>query len=289
MSKYWNIDHPVLPRVSMEAAVANAQPGESTQQCWERLNRERDQFIDRETEDPLRFGYEPPVWKIADAVIEWPWIDHGWAAVTRHKLGIPKAVDVALINGGYRGGKTDYMGKRSVQLMLHQKARVWCFITSLQQSLEVQQPVIWKYLPPKYKGRDIRTKVAYLAYRMATGFSENRFTLENGSWCSFRTYNQEEDNVEGAAPKLVWCDEPPDQGLIKALTGRIAENNGKLVMTFAPKHGFTGVVRDYVNDATATADSTAFLLPADGGAPDVEAALRGETPEEWGMLDAAGR
>lgn len=288
MSKYWQMEHPIFPRVTIEEAAAGKKPGETDRQVWERLNRERDARIEPGLNDPLNHGWEPDVWKVADALLEWPWIDPEWAATVRGHYGVEKAVSVLLINGGYRGGKTEYAGKRAVRLMLHkQQARAWFFITSLQQSIEVQQPVIAKYLPPPYcRGRDIKTKAAYCVHSEANGFSEQRFVLHNLSRGSFRTYNQEEDNVEGAAPDMVWCDEPPDLGLIKALTGRISERNGKLLITFAPKHGFTGVVKEYVKDAKVLAQQPAFLVPRDGGAPDVEAAMRGVGPEGWEIVKA---
>jgi len=274
----------VLPRVAMEAAQSAAAPGETVKAAWLRLNKERDALIDGEVEDPLHNGFEPPIWKICDALLEWPWVDPAWAADVRGIYGFKKAVSKLLIVGGYRGSKTDYLAKCAVRMLRFKRARVWCFITSIEMSREVQQPAIWKYLPPRYKGKDIRTRQAYVSYKLATGFSENRFTLENESLCSFRTYNQEENNVEGAAPDLAWCDEPPDPGLITALEGRIAERNGKLVMTFAPKMGYVGVVRDMMKDAETAAESTAFLVPKDNLAPDIEAAMRVMRPEEWKVI-----
>ena len=290
MSKYWEKKHPLLPLVSREMVEARRGPGESTAACWERLNRERDELIDREVADPLKFGHEPKVWKIADALLGLPRNDkhaaRPWCEEQqeiRARFGLRQPLDVLLLNGGYRASKTDYAAKRTVQALLREKLDAWCFMPNVAQSIQVQQPAIWKYFPNHLRA-DRREKITYIVYKLATGFSENRFCLPNSSRCGFRTYEQNEDSVEGAAPAWVWLDEPPDPGLVKAIYGRIAENNGKLLMTFAPKHGYTGVVREFLDGAKVAAVSAAYLVPKDGGQPDVERMLRGTPPEEWQLV-----
>ena len=286
MSQFWNVAHPILPMVDEAMCRARAEEGEDLRATWLRLNAERDEMMRREQDNPLECGYEPPVWAIADALLGLPKVEAGEARRIRERFGFRRELDVLLINGGYRGGKTEWAAKRTVQGLLRKKSKAWCFMPSIEQSREVQQLAVWKYFPPHLKEGEIRTKVEYIAYKMATGFSENRFTLPNASWCSFRTYNQQEDNVEGAAPDWVWLDEPPDPNLVRALYGRIAERNGKMVLTFAPKHGFTGVVKEFMEGAKLAAESVGWLMPADGGAADVERGVAGDRPGDWSLVKA---
>lgn len=281
----------MLPRITRTMAETAARvTGETWQQAFMQLNAKRDEMIEREQTDPLHYGYEPEAWHVADCLLGLPWVPAEEAEKVRQQWGFKKRVRVLMLNGGYRAGKTEYAAKRTVMILLWEKferPKAWCFSVSADMSREIQQPAIWKYLPAHLKDKEYRTPVRYISYKYKQGFAEDSFTLDNYGWCSFRNYNQEEDNVEGAAPLWVWLDEPPDPGLVKALFGRIAERDGWMVLTFVPKHGYTATVKDFQDSAETMATSTAWLLPTDGGKPDLTRAFRRVPVGEWTRLRQA--
>jgi hypothetical protein len=60
---------------------------------------------------------------------------------------------------------------------------------------------------------------------------------------------------------------------------RLAEKAGKMIITFTPVEGYSNTVRMFQDGAEVVRESVAFLLPKDGGPPDVARAL-GLTDEE---------
>ena len=113
MPKFEPTPHPILP---VPSAAAAYKMGERK---WMQVVKRREEIIKRETSDPLRFGWEPYAWKIADALLEWPWIDKLWAAAVRKSLGFAERVAVLYILGGNMGGKTEYAAKRLSRLIQH--------------------------------------------------------------------------------------------------------------------------------------------------------------------------
>ena len=80
------------------------------------LMHKREQVIADEKIDPLRKGWEPPIWKICDALLSWDWLDQEWCERVRLALGFTRIVDILLINGGNRAGKSEYAAKRTMGL-----------------------------------------------------------------------------------------------------------------------------------------------------------------------------
>jgi S-adenosylmethionine synthetase len=90
-----------------------------------------------------------------------------------------------LINGGNRAGKTEYAAKRVCQLLASKpEARVWCLHTTNQSSIQMQQNVVFKYLPPEFRTAR-KTKITNVGYTQKNGFSDNTFVLPNKSQCWF--------------------------------------------------------------------------------------------------------
>ena len=181
--------HPILRLPTGEEAL------QMGQEKWAESMIQREKLISKERHDPLTHGWEPPIWKICDHLLDWPWFDKKAAVATRAALGFEKPVEVLLINGGNRASKSEYAAKRTMMLLQQvDKARAWCFHESNQNSVEYQHPLMWKYLPPEQRTK-VRTEVCYISYNQKYGFSDSKFVLPNASECIFRNYEQDREKI----------------------------------------------------------------------------------------------
>ena len=109
---------------------------------------DREQTIKRELEDPYNFGYEPENWADADSLMA--------------------EYDEVLINGGNRAGKSEYAAKRVVQMAVRiPNARIWCIHTTSMSSVQMQHPLVFKYLPLDWKSAK-KGRVTNLLYSQKT-------------------------------------------------------------------------------------------------------------------------
>ena len=186
----------------------------------------REDKILAEQLDPYRHGFEPDHWKKADELL--------------------KEKQEILVLGGNRAGKTEWMAKRVIQTLINkEKAMVWCLHTTQKSSIQMQQNVVWKYMPPELKNCK-KTKVTNIAYSQKNGFSEESFILPNGSQCVFMNYAQKRDVIEGGECDLIWCDELVPMDWVETLRYRIVTRRGKLAITFTPISGYSQVVKEFV-------------------------------------------
>lgn len=234
---------------------------------------QRERVIAAERADPFGSGWEPPIWKVCDALLGFPWVPEDVAARYRQLLGFSKPVDVLLINGGQRGAKTTYGLKRLMKVLLGGAERnAWCFHSNIDMSIQWHQSVAFGFLPPHLK-KKIQSSTTYIAFKRQTGFSEQKFILDNLSTCKFRTYEQDEKSIEGANLDYIFCDELVPPEVVRTLQLRIAERGGKMVIGFTPVQGYTETVREFQDGAAMVRDSVAYLCPKDGGPPAVAEAL----------------
>lgn len=262
-----NAFHPCLRLPTVYEAKARGR------QWWAAYMTERAQLIAKERDDPFRCRYEPPVWKLCDALIGWPWIDPVWADRIRRKLGFAKRVEVLGIMGGNRGGKSEYCITRSLRLMAHKaNAVVWPFHSSNQNSIEQHQQKFWLHLPREWR-RKMRSENEYVSWTKKYGFSASRFVLPNGSECTFRNYEQELGKVEGGEVDLWWLDELAGVELLETLELRLATREGYGLVSFTPVRGVTPTVQYLMTGAEPVLETTAYLLPKDELGPDVPSAL----------------
>jgi hypothetical protein len=232
--------HPVIPSPSLEdikALVAE----HGLEETARRLQLREDK-IAAEKMDPYRHGYEPKHWKVADEVLQ-------------------QYRDI-LIMGGNRAGKTEWAAKRVVNIMVNKpNARVWCLHTTNMSSIQMQQPVIWKYIPPEWKTAR-KTKITNISYTQKNGFSENSFVMPNGSQCYFMNYAQDKRVIEGGECDIIWCDELVPLDWLETLRYRLVTRNGALIVTFTPVTGYTPVVKSYVSGAKFLKARKSELLPS---------------------------
>lgn len=274
--------HPVLglPTPGQMAAMGHAE--------WTRVMVDRERRILQERKEPFPHWYEPPIWKVCDALLGFPWVDAAWAEQMRRHLKFDHPVKSLLINGGNRGGKSEYASDRVMRVLRYWKTyfpqrreptSAWCFHSTLQMSIDYQQPLFHQALPPELRAREVKSQTTYVAYKQKTGFSDQKFVLPPaepglpGSACLFKAYEQDVTSIEGGNLTIIWPDELVPADWVETLELRTAEQGGWMVITFTPINGYTETVRLFQDGAETVQESTAFLLPRDGGEPDVARAL----------------
>jgi hypothetical protein len=239
--------HPIIHLPTEDEVVGLAQTigAEKTAEILKR----REEKIQAEVTDPYRHGYEPESWADADTLL--------------------MGGNELLIMGGNRAGKTEYAAKRVMQLLCTRpNSRIWCLHTTSQTSIQMQQAVIWKYMPPEFKNAK-KTKVTNIQYSQKNGFTDATFVLPNRSQCFFMNYGQEKKVIEGGEPDLIWCDELVPQDWIETLRYRLVTRSGKMILTFTPITGFTPVVKDYVAGCRIKKTRFADLLPETQNVPGI--------------------
>lgn len=231
--------HPILVSPSKEDIRAIVEKyGE--QKAAELLTLREDKIL-AEKLDPYRHGFDLPHWKEADVLL--------------------KENNEVLVLGGNRASKTEWAAKRVVQTLINMKdARVWCLHTTNQSSIQMQQNVIYKYLPSEYKDLK-KNKIQNVSYTQKNGFSDNTFILPNKSQCFFMNYAQKRDVIEGGEVDLIWCDELVPLDWIETLRYRLVTRSGKLIVTFTPISGYTPVVKEYVSTSKIVETKPSPLLP----------------------------
>lgn len=274
--------HPVLVVPTIEQAMAMGVEG-----FTRKVVIEREQIIQREKDEPMEYSWEPPIWKVCDAILGFDWVDPVWAAKVRAKLGFRKPVKVLLIMGANRGSKTQYAANRSMRVLRSSPGRRgWALHQTMPRSREYHQPLFYKYLPAALRLKDIKERTTYIAYKQKTGFSEEKFVLPNESEQTFLAYEQQRTVIEGGELDIIWDDELVPADWVETQEYRIATRGGNILVTFTPILGYTDTVAMFQTGATIVRESIAFLCPSDGGAPD-EARALGLTPEEYAEIQKA--
>lgn len=289
---------PSMPAIRAFAAEYKC----SVEMAFERLERIRYRALDRILEDPYRFGLEPSIWWVQDALVDFPictvdtaavikaktgldWDD--WKREVRLLLGFQRPVKSVLSSGANRSGKTERASKRSVMMAVHRPdSFVWALHESWRDSVDKQQGVVHKYLPQEHKEQK-QTSTAYMKYKEKTGFAGSSFILENGSRFTFAVYTQDVKSVmEGSKVSWANADESFPVEWLLALERRAAQLNGVVECTFTPVHGWTAGVGEYFEGMKPVKMMPAYMLPRDGG-PGVPWAAMGLTEEEYQELENA--
>lgn len=293
--------HAVLPPPSDEDVRAYSlveKVDEATAEA--RLLEQRARYIEAERADPLRYGWESPMWHVCDALLGWE-LDESWGKLTmaqfglaweqaalrvRTALGFARPVKRLLILGANRSGKSEFSAKRGVQLMLSdfKKKVLWAHEMSTRSN-EEQQPLVYKYLPLEIKGKPKATEREYVKFKEKTGFSEGSFILGNMSMGVFRNYTQEmEKALEGLELDAALADERTPTDWVESLKYRTATRDGIVIVGFTPVNGYSPTVKAFCDSMTVTWQSVGFCLPDDGGGADLPAAL-GLRPDELAIIE----
>lgn len=296
---------PQLGGVTAAKAEAWARAhGRSVREGLKVLNAALAVQMQRRAEDPFAFGYEPPIWFVASALLEGSPVTAGMEARVRERTGLDwetfaermrlacgfdRPVRELLIMGANRSGKTDWAAKRLVRrLTAGRNEQLVVGAQTRETSRSTQQDRVWHYLPKDLRARNgERSAVFYLNHKEQTGFTFNKVTMDDKSNLRFVTYEQDVNAImEGPAFDEGWLDEEFGKRWLDALRFRLSSKRGTLIATFTPVSGYTPVVADFLEGMVVTRRTTAYLLPRDGGAPLPWAQL-GLSEAEWAALTGA--
>ena len=243
--------HPVIPIPTDDEIALRAWTSEDVASFF----NEREEMIKLERDDPYVYGFELPQWDIMD--------------------GLLKEASEVHVYGGNRSSKSEVCAKRVVEAAMHNPDSViWCFQTTNDNSIQMQQKYIWKYLPLDLKTAK-KSKVTYISYSQKNGFSDNKLVLPNGSEIVFRNYAQEISTIEGGEVGSmypctdkrtvhnigVWADELIPQDFLDTLRYRLVTRDAKMLVSFTAIAGYSPVVKEMIAGAKTLEDKIADLLP----------------------------
>jgi len=235
--------HPVLVLPSREQGLAMGAV------ALAELVAERERVIARERWDPFRFGFYLDCWKDADALL--------------------REVMLLAVFGGNGSAKTVYMCRKGIETMIeHPGSKVLWLHEAEKPSVLVHQAMVWHWLPRELKEEAMsnrRRMVTKIRYTVATGFSDGKFVLPNGSIGVFGSYKQDIGDYEGTGWKMICADENMPLGWLKTLTFRLPRCEGKMIWGFTPIRGITPAVKHLMNGAATeqTIEVDASLMERD--------------------------
>ena len=222
------VEHAVVKLPPVEVVWKAMQGAQSRAQLVDRL-RKREELIRLMKLDPLRYGYELDQWKRADELLE-------------------KSNEL-LVMGSNRSSKSEYAARTCVEVLVEKPEAIgWFFHTTEDTSKDMQQPLIYKYLPVEWRTAR-KNRVTNINYTVKNGFADKKFVLPNGSIGIFKYYKQDRDVIEGGQVDVWWCDELVPLDWIVTLRSRYVDRNGFGLITFTPVRGFTPTVGEYVTGA----------------------------------------
>lgn len=276
---------------------------------------DRVQAIMRMRREPLEFGIEPPIWWIADALLDFPFAtlltkmevaattnQRDWETFKkdmRSMLGFEHPVRSILLCGANRSSKSQYAGKRGMMMACRpmddnqyndQRECVLGMHSQIKRSQMDQQGLFIQHMPADWRewkeGMGNRRDFAWIERKY---FSRGWHTLPNGRRLDFAAYSQNvRDVLEGKIVKFANLDERFPLDWLETLEIRAAQVNGYIVGTFTPVDGWTAGYGAFCDDMDVVRWSQAFLLPMDGGTACPWLAL-GLTKEEYDEWQAAER
>lgn len=233
--------HPLLPDFTMQEMVAIAD--RKGLDHLASLLADRERAIQMAVEDPLRHGFALEPWARADELLV--------------------GGDELLILGGNRSGKSEYCARRAVQALLgRERASVWCLHSTADSSIELQQPIVRKYLPPEWRNAGKKGQTTNVRWTDKGGFPDGVFVLPNGSRCRFLNYSMNVSVIEGGECDLIWCDELVPYEWVETLRFRLVTRSGKLLISFTPVRGYSRVVHEYLAGSAVVESRAAPLLSA---------------------------
>jgi hypothetical protein len=262
--------HPVLTLPTPDEALAMGA------ERWQAAMAKREQLIRDERANPLWKSWEPPIWRVVDALWGAPWLEGELAARIRANLGFAHKVNTVMLLGGWASSKTEYAANRMSRLMQRrtkeQGGIFWFLHETRPSQIDQQDPIMYKYLPANLKTeKAIMEKTTYIAYKEKTGFSEGSFVLPNHVRGRYWTYEGGVDKLQGPTVQGAWGDELMPIEFLPAVGSRVARGGADAVffITFAPIHGHTEMVQELCDGATVCRESIAYLDPKDDGPRDV--------------------
>lgn len=272
--------HPVLQLPTAEQAAGMGA------EKWIEAMKLRETAIRGESKEPLYRCWEPPIWRVCDALLGLPWVPEAEANAIRTNLGFKQPVSVLYLLGAQRSSKTEYATNRMSRVTQRKADGLsWMFHNTLAASVDSHQKLIWKYLPANLRGKSITSQTTYIAYKDKTGFSDGSLVLPNLHKLRFMSYDMPLTDLQGQNLDAAAADEFVTPEHVETLKARVAVKNGFVIIMLAPILGYTPLVQSASDGAELVKESIAFLNPSDGGQRAVHSYL-GLSEEETEQLRA---
>ena len=247
-SELWT-PHPVFRIPSREqgqALILQHGPVEAQRQL-EAIRAQREALILLEQQDPVRLphAYEPAPFKKAREILE--------------------QVDELAILGQNRSGKTIFTQKYVMEDLVYNPGRSWAYFhQTAETSVRQQQAICHQFIPPEWRSLGRSGEKIYVQYSEATGFSNQKFILPNGSRGYFFNYKQDISILEGDELDGVLFDELVPLPFLE--TVRFRRGRGRrlrVLVSFTPKTGYTATVGSLIEGGTILESLPAQLLAPD--------------------------
>lgn len=258
-------DHPLLPMNGDSLIRLINENG--TVKANELLKR-RNNAIRREESDPLRYGHKFEHWlDMREAITKFDELCILGGNRSSKTEGIIDLATDTLVNGPTW---LDEYGKKAA---LSNGVIVAFFHSSSKSSANQQQSRVYDFLPPEWRDIGKQGKFTNVSYTRKNGFSDDIFILPNGAMAMFFNYKQDVDVMEGYEFDLAVFDELVPLDWVDAVRFRLVTKRGKMIVGFAPVHGYTPVVKEFQAGCRITqtrpADPKLFpeLLDEDGNLP----------------------
>jgi hypothetical protein len=170
--------------------------------------------------------------------------------------------NLLILLGGNRSGKSEYCAKRCMESAIENPGSTQFCVAGedLNQSLDNQQRLIWKYLPIEWKAlngkRDPRG-IYHINYSRKGGFTLERVILPNGStFLFYGSQSQTHDVIQGKPcghpdRRCIggWGDESVVLPWWKQMITRAGYYNAILLWSFTPIDGMTPAIKDLLGEA----------------------------------------
>lgn len=153
----------------------------------------------------------------------------------------------------HNSAKSTLMARLTLHLAMNiPGARIRCWSTNEESSINDQQRVIWENLPQGYKNLPKKRAVdASISYTQKNGFTGGKLILPSikpgypGSEVIFQTYRSWSNDpqvAEGWWAHWIWLDESPPAKLFETLLYRLYDARGRLGMSFTTLDGWTPII-----------------------------------------------
>jgi hypothetical protein len=195
------------------------------------MNKARESIIAKESADPIRYTWEPEIWKTVDLLM------------AKKRLAHPGAVLRILVTGGIRSGKTEGSTRRvNSNFFYTNDAKAWFAHETETTSQAWQHPRVYRFIPMELKPdsgklrKDITTKFNYTE---GTGFAGNKFNLKwecqdeggkkltGGGMVEFRFYKSDLSTFQGAELTCATSDELVPLKIVETIDERLNSRAGE--------------------------------------------------------------
>lgn len=273
----------VGPGRAAVAAVAQ-RDGVEMVAAADRLLRQREEWIGKCRDDPVRFGFEPSIWWVVWALIDFPWCqestekylaarlgvpaDQAWVVFKkrmRETLGFDEPVRDVLIMGANRSSKTNFAACTMQRWAMHAKDEMGLFLAQqFAVSTQTVQPRLWEYMPKEWRVKHMGEDW-YVNYKELKGFSEAQYQVPSGCKMIGKFYSQDpKDALVGCEARMAWADEEIPLHWMEELGRRLASRRGQMIATFTPVSGYTPPVKMFQDGARIVRSCKGYMLPRDG-------------------------